>query len=80
LQCALARLHTRSVYGSLDFFGTFWGNAKKYIRNKMFQCLKKLLPPFVLKQKVEPKIQGRFNAEHSLEFITQADESSGATV
>jgi hypothetical protein len=29
---ALARLHTRSVYGSLDLFGTFCGNAKKYIK------------------------------------------------
>jgi hypothetical protein len=33
--CALARLHRRSVYGSLDLFGTFCGNAKKYIENKM---------------------------------------------
>jgi hypothetical protein len=62
---AMARLHTRSVYGSLDFFGTFWGNAKKYIRKKYFIVSKKLFPPFVLKQKVEPKIQGRFNADHS---------------
>jgi endonuclease III len=33
VRSALARLHTRSVYGSLDLFGTFCGNAKKYINN-----------------------------------------------
>jgi hypothetical protein len=42
VRSALARLHTRSVYGSLDLFGTFCGNAKKYI--KEYHCEEQPVP------------------------------------
>jgi hypothetical protein len=73
LPCALARLHTRSDYGSLDLFGTFCGNAKKYIKKKCV-CQRKLLECFKhsyvtffsCPKKVTKEKAGRFNADHSL--------------
>jgi hypothetical protein len=73
LQSALAWLHTRSDYGSLDLFGTFCGNAKKYIKNKCV-CQRKLLECFkhsyvtffACPKKVTKEKAGRFNADHSL--------------
>jgi hypothetical protein len=57
VRSALARLHTRSVYGSLDLFGTFCGNAKKYIKEyyvynvSRFYLLNILMSLFLLAQK-----------------------------
>jgi hypothetical protein len=46
-------------------FWYFLWQCQKVDKKESLTISKKPIPPFVLKQKVEPKIQGRFNADHS---------------